>query len=665
MLIPYTRHLGEGLLAAMFALYGLATAFGLAATRLGTDKAMRVISRLRGVVFIAAGIAVIALLLMALAFVTDDFSIAVVGQYSSTELPVFYKLSAVWAGSAGSLLLWSVLMFVLFALWQGNLKAGGVQKGPQTAAPAGNVRYIALAVGIGSAVCLGFAALLLFVARPFAPSLVRLDDGMGLNPLLRNLWMVIHPPLLFVGYSAFLIPFVGVTSCCFAGRENDFVIYRQLRWWLLLAICFLTFGIATGSRWSYIELGWGGYWAWDPVENVSLLPWLIGVAALHCLVGMRHSGRFRFWAIVLSPAPFILCLFATFVTRSGVIQSLHAFGQSVMSWALLVFIGACVLVWAAAVARAGKRIGMTWPIFGAPIMSVEGLLFWANLVLVGVAMIVGVATFWPLIRGIFSGTSSGAVVTREFYDRLTCAAAIVTVLLLGLSTLACVRGRRGFTLFALVPTILSLGTYGLVLKRLDVSILMGLVCSLCVFGFTAVVFRFVIYERLSRGVGGAVSHVGVLVLVAAVGLTTLERSAQTQLAKGARFTLTEYEFAYDSFRHENAGGVTKVGPEITIRHPDFQKTLWPHSSMYPPAENGSEARTTSEVGVHTRLVEDVYLSFDGLTDDNRVVITARIIPFALWLWVAFVVMVAGTALAVIEASRRHEPIEIGLDAAGR
>ncbi len=293
--------------------------------KLKLETAEKVFSWARRAELTAAGLSVVVLILFTAAFLTDDFSIAVVGQYSSAGLPFFYKLSAVWAGSAGSLLLWTVGVLLLFALWLLSSETA-------------DLKFDAAALSIGAGLCCGFSALLIFVAKPFASCPVTIDDGAGLNPLLQNFWMIVHPPLLFVGYSAFLVPFVIVSASVFAGRAVDFASSRQLRRWLLFGICFLSLGIATVARWSYVELGWGGYWAWDPVENASLLPWLLAVAALHSLAGMRVANKFKLWIVVLSPVPFILCLVATFITRSGILASVHSFDQSIMFSALLAFI---------------------------------------------------------------------------------------------------------------------------------------------------------------------------------------------------------------------------------------------------------------------------------------------------------------------------------------
>ena len=299
-------------MAVILLLCCFAAVFAVAAIKTDLARARKVFLWARRLFIFAAGLAVLALVLLTAAFLADDFSVAAAAQYSSMDLPFFYKLSAVWAGSAGSLLLWSVGVFLVFVFW---LFRSGMED------PA----FETTALSIGAGVCAGFSALLVFVARPFAGTGVLIDEGMGLNPLLQNFWMVIHPPLLFIGYSAFLVPFVIAVSCVFAGRMDDTAIYRQLRWWLLFGVCFLGLGIATGARWSYVELGWGGYWAWDPVETSSLVPWIALTAFMHAQVGFQRDGQYKHLLPILGGLTVVFILLATFVTRSGVWSSLHAY----------------------------------------------------------------------------------------------------------------------------------------------------------------------------------------------------------------------------------------------------------------------------------------------------------------------------------------------------
>ncbi len=651
MLISYAKYLGDALLAAVFLIFGFAGAFGFVAARVDRRKAAEILIRTRSLVYIAVALSVVALALLAISFLSDDFSTDVVARYSSINLPLSYKFSAVWAGSDGSLLLWAVGLFILFALW---LKRFGLINA-EISTSVNDLTYKSYAFSVGSIICLGFSALLLFIARPFAASSITLDNGSGLNPQLLNFWMVIHPPLLFVGYSALLIPFVCVLASAFAGNRADRVVLRQLQWWMLFGIFFLSLGIATGSIWSYVELGWGGYWAWDPVENASLLPWLLGVAALHCLVAMRFSDKFEFWAVALAPVPFILCLFATFITRSGVLQSVHAYGQSIMSTALLAFIVVCLVLWGIALIRLGGKTEIVAPQLGAPFMRVIGLLSWANLLFVLLAVVIAMATFWPLLRRLFTGSSSGAMVTRGFYDNVVAGASAIMVFLLGLSKMASLKRKAGYKPCALVSTVIALIVYGLSHKFIGASAIKSLAYSICAFSFIALLLKRVIYERTIRRFGATVAHLGLMLLVVTAGLSANETELQTPLVKSEKARLGQYEFAYESFKHEDEQGITKVGPLITARKGAWHAEMWPHNAIHAASQQGDEPLTTSEVAVHSGLTEDLYISFDGVTEDNKPVVTLKIIPFMLWLWMAFVMISVGFALALVQIKGRQKP----------
>jgi len=450
---------GNALLGAVLVLCGFAAVFSLPVLVSDRHACLKLFFAAKRAMFAAVALCVAVLILLAVAFLTNDFSIAAVAQYSSRSLGFFYKLSALWAGSAGSLLLWSTALFVVFGLCLAKT-AAELHK------------FNAGVLLVGAAICLVFTAILIFVERPFAFSAMKIDDGVGLNPLLQNFWNIIHPPLLFVGYSALLIPFVF--SCVYAlvGKTSQIDIYPVLRRWLLLGLCFLTLGIVTGARWSYLELGWGGYWAWDPVENASLLPWLMVLAALHCRVGIRFSDGFRFWTIVLAPVPFILSLVATFITRSGILASVHAFGESAISYPLLVFISCCFVLWLICVARAAKTcpFGIVKPT--TALLSKTHILAWAVVVFISTAVIIGAATLWPVVAALHQPTA----LTRAFYDKIAAAAGILSAFLIGLAALAGIRKRPGFPLRILACT--TTGVADVCTQQPTVCTLPG-VCNMC------------------------------------------------------------------------------------------------------------------------------------------------------------------------------------------
>jgi len=625
--------LGECLLAVMFLLCGFAAVLGLVSLKLESRTAQKILFAAKGLMFGAAGLSAAALILLTVAFSMDDFSVSAVAQYSAKALPFFYKLSAVWAGSAGSLLLWSAGVFVMFAVW--------LLRGERS-----DIRFDGAALTIAAGVCLGFSALLVLVERPFAGGPAMVDDGAGLNPLLRNFWMVIHPPLLFVGYSAFSIPFAVTCGSVFAGKSADSHLYSQLWRWMLFGVCFLGLGIVTGARWSYVELGWGGYWAWDPVENASLLPWLAAIASLHSLVGIRFANRFKRYSAILAPLPFILCLVATFITRSGILQSVHSFGQNVIFSALLAFIGFCSLLWLVCSIKAVKDTTVGSPPPSASKLDKSEMLFWGNIIFIFTAVVVGIATFWPVIWRLCTGSNFGFTLTRQFYDRVISAAGIILAFLLGLTALADLQKRSHF-----IPKIVACCAAGLLCFALTFKLsgtipLIALACGICGFSFAAILLRLALNLKAKGKIAGAISHLGMLLLVVTAGISSAERVVQAQLAKGEKISLGGYTIVYDSFEHKFYDDITSVGPEIVVRKEGPAKKLWPHNNVYP------DGQSTSEVAVHTALLEDVYVSFDGVGQDGSIVITAKVKPLMLWLWFAAVLIVVGPALAMLKAGKK-------------
>jgi len=623
-----TGCLGAGFSAAVFLLCSFAAVFALLSLALRGQTARIAFLLARAAIFAAVLLSVAALLLLIRAFLTDDFSIALVGQYSSSALPVYYKLSAVWAGSAGSLFLWSVMVLVLFAFWLAKSKAG-------------DIRFNAVALFVGSAVCLGFSALLVFIEKPFEISMRTISDGIGLNPLLQNFWMVIHPPLLFIGYAAFLIPFVIISAIALSGLAAEPSIYSQLRRWLMFAICFLSLGIVTGTRWSYIELGWGGYWSWDPVENASILPWFVAVAALHSLIGTRVADKFRFWTVVLAPVPFILCLVATFITRSGLLQSVHSFGHSIVGVALLVFIASCLLLWLVCIIRFKKGFFAGPPGISGFHLNEQEILSWGSLILVLTAVVIGIATFWPVIWQAVAGSSIAP--PRLFYDRLISASGIILSLLIGLGSLAALPKRGNFVIKLLSCCVAGLICSGFAFNLGGRHFIMSLACGIAAFSFVAVLIGLWFNLRSSGKISGNIAHLGLLILVVAAGFSSSEKMVQASLAEGDEIIIGGCTVTYNSFENKTMAGINELGPEVTVKNEGFTKKLWPHNSLYP---DGSSA---SEVAVYTGLLKDIYISFDGVGQNEQVIITVKEKPMMFWLWLGAAVVIVGSALDFLVA----------------
>src|SRR5947207_9745883 len=368
----------------------------------------------RHAIYALAGLLVTAFVILEAAYLRNDFSFSLVAQNSSTDTPTFYKFTAVWSSQAGSLLLWVTLLSLF------SSAVLRVTRNEQREV----VPYATAVLGV---IASFFLVLTVFYASPFDTLAHPPSEGNGLNPLLRHPAMMFHPPMLYTGYVGFSIPFAFAVGALITRRTGmDWI--RSTRRFALIAWTFLGFGIMLGALWSFAELGWGGYWGWDAVENASLMPWLVGTAYLHSIQVEEKRGMLRVWNVSLVMASFVLALLGTFLVRSGILDSIHAFGASTLGKPFLGFIafvaiGSVVLV----VSRLDhlKSEGRLESAF-----SREGAFLLNNLVLVALAFVIWWGTFFPLISEAFTGNKSS--VGPPWFDRYTVPLALMLVLLAGI-----------------------------------------------------------------------------------------------------------------------------------------------------------------------------------------------------------------------------------------
>ena len=405
--------LGRACLILAFAISLYAVGAGLAGWRL---QRRDLATSARRAVYALAGVLTIAMAILEAAFARSDFSFDTVAAHSSLTTPTFYKLAAVWSSQEGSLLLWVWLL----ALWS-SLALLLTRRRMRDVTP------IATSVMAGFAAF--FAGLLVFAASPFHTSAVAPADGAGLNPLLRHPSMMIHPPMLYSGYTLFTVPFAFAVGALVAGRIDTEWITATRRF-ALAAWLFLGIGIVLGARWSYAELGWGGYWAWDPVENASLLPWLTGTAFIHSIMIQEKRGMLKVWNVSLVLATGILAILGTFLVRSGILDSIHAFGASTLGVpfvALIVGLLALAIglvTWRSRLLRSEHRIDS--------LLSREAAFLFNNLLFVGLAFVVFFGTFFPLITEALGNRRN---LGPPWFDRITVPLAIGLVGLAGIAPL--------------------------------------------------------------------------------------------------------------------------------------------------------------------------------------------------------------------------------------
>ncbi len=426
-------------------------AFGIGASIYGARAGRRDwVAAGRRSVYALALLASAAFVVLEVAFLSSDFHYRVVATHSSTTTPFFYRFAAAWSSQEGSLLLWVWLL----SMWS-SLVLFLVRRRMRDVAPYAT----AVLLGFGAF----FAGLLAFAASPFGVVAVAPTEGTGLNPLLRHPSMMIHPPMLYSGYTLWAVPFAFAIGALIV-RRVDAEWIRATRRFALAAWFFLGIGILLGARWSYSELGWGGYWAWDPVENASLLPWLTGTAFLHSIMVQEKRGMLKVWNASLILLTGTLAILGTFLVRSGILDSIHAFGASTLGVPFVTLIAAMIV--GSLVLVVTRRDTLRTEHRLDSLLSRESVFLGNNLVLVGLAFVVFWGTFFPLISEAITGTK--AAVGPPWFDQYTVPLALVLVLLSGVGPVIAWRratwanARRAFLWpgVALAVTVAGLLSFG-------------------------------------------------------------------------------------------------------------------------------------------------------------------------------------------------------------
>jgi len=601
-----------------------AFAYGAAAGIYGGLKAdRRWVDSARRSVYAAAVLLMVCVITLEAAFLRSDFSLALVADHSSTTTPTLYKMTALWGSQGGSLLLWA---FVLSIASSGVLFA--TRHKHREVVPWAT----AVLCGLG----LFFCGLMLLAggANPFERMSPVPQEGLGLNPLLRHPAMAIHPPMLYSGYVLFSIPFAFAIGALVA-RRLDASWIRSTRRFALLAWIFLSVGILLGAGWSYVELGWGGYWGWDPVENASLMPWLVGTAFLHSIMVQERRGMLKVWNVSLICATFALALLGTFLVRSGILQSIHAFGESTVGTPLLVLI-AVVLAGSTALIvsrlpylRAEKRV--------ESMASREAVFLVNNVLLVGLAVIVFWGTFFPLISEAITGQRS--TLAAPWFDRYVTPLAILLVLFTGIGPLLAWRkisAGRALRLFGPPTAFAGVVLVALLLFTDSASEPGALIMFTCAaFAVAGLVVEFArgasaqraltggawpaslgrVVVRNRRRYGGYIVHTGIiLAFVSIAASSSFQDTDDVRMLPGDSTTVGDYELTYvrpTAFRDLEEQRLT-FGSVVEVRQDgEVVETLTPSRNYYSSSSAGTvrsffEGEATSEVGRSGGAAEDFW-----------------------------------------------------------
>lgn len=581
----------------------------------------------RRAIYALAGLMAVAFVVLEAAYARSDFSFSLVANNSSEATPAFYKLTALWSSQAGSLLLWVSVLAVFSALVLRSTRNEHQQIAPWANAVLGGVAAFFLGL-----------MLLIGEANPFLASSPVPLDGQGLNPLLRHPSMMFHPPMLYAGYVGFSIPFAYAVGALIT-RRVDAGWIRSTRHFTLLAWTFLSIGVMLGARWSYSELGWGGYWAWDPVENASLMPWLVGTAFLHSVMVQEKRGMLRVWNISLIIATFSLALLGTFLVRSGILDSIHAFGASSLGTPFLIFILAVLAGSVALVIsrldslRSERRIDS--------LLSREAMFMLNNFLLVALATTVFWGTFFPLISEAVTGDK--ASVGPPWFNSYITPIAIGLVLVAGIGPLVPWRRMSPSRLPRLlaVPVLIALSVLVLALALGSGDNLSAtLTFTFGTFSIAVVMSELVRALRARRAAaggslpgvlgrmiganrrryGGYTVHVGIAVIFFGIaGSSAFDKVQERKLAVGESISVGDYKLTYDNPTAVLSEEKQTFGASLSVtRNGKPYTTLRPSRNYYPASsisEQGPIARyfegeATSEVAMRAGVQHDLWTAIE-------------------------------------------------------
>lgn len=590
---------------------------GMALMRLWRGRSDQLSFLGHGNIVISACLALASALLLHALF-WEDYRLDYVASYTDSFLPVFYRLTAFWAGQPGSMLFWGLVCALCGSLFA----ATGARhlRSPQTILWFWAFFYANMAF---------FCLVLTCWSNPFIMTRTVPADGSGLNPLLQNPGMILHPPLLFIGYAGFTVPACLALAQLLSPDRDDPPWHQLTRPYILLSWVFLTAGIALGAWWAYMELGWGGYWGWDPVENASLVPWLIATAGMHTIALTNNSGKLPRMSAALIALSVVGAFFATYLTRSGVIQSVHAFGDGGVGTPLLVFVAASffIVLYAAIFFPAPEK-----PL--SSLLSREGAIVFTAWIFLALAIIIILATTWPVLTALAGAVSRG--LDASFYNRVCLPPAALLLLLLCVCgfigwTNGLARHRAGIKLcivggiFLASAAVIWFTGYEKPLPLVSASAAFAIM--------TAVILKAIQpgFWKDKRLVSAAGAHLGIAVIafgVAFSGAYTVEKDMV--FSKGQKESFGPYTVALQDVGDGAGHGYDYLRATLTISRGNVEVgTVAPERRIY----QKFGAMQFSEVDVITSLKEDIYASLLGMDAEYRVLVKMSLEPMVNWIWI--------------------------------
>ncbi len=599
------------------------------------------------------------------ALLTRDFNVEYVASYSSSTLPIQYTIAAFWGGQKGSLLFWTLILCLFSAVvhFQNRTK---------------NQELMPYVTATLMTITLFFIGLLCFITPPFERLAFIPSEGSDLNPLLQNYWMTIHPPALYLGFISASVPFAFAMAALATGKLGD-VWIRTTRRWALTSWFFLSLGNLLGGRWAYEVLGWGGYWAWDPVENAAIMPWFTSTAYLHSVMIQEKKDMLKVWNMVLVILTFALTIFGTFLTRSGVISSVHSFTQSGLGPYFLTFLSLVLIVSIGLLLYRLPELKSTNELDS--MLSREAAFLFNNLMLVGLAF----ATFWGTIFPILSEWVRGVKITvgPPFFNKVNGPLGVMLLFLTGIGPIIAWRRaswsslKRQFT----VPLLTGLAT-GLVLFLLGYRDYYALVIfSLVGFVLASIFIEFyrgtrarqeMLHEsppeafgrlvgKNPRRYGGYIVHIGIVFIFFGVAGAFFTIEKQITVSADEVFDVGRYTLHYTGMReHDDAHISSQIATVQVLVDGRQIDTMHPEKRFYK-----KQNQPTTEVDIRATLVEDLYLVF-GAYDAASGLATFQVFinPLVSWIWIGGITLILGTCVIMVPNLAERQAFALARSAAG-
>jgi cytochrome c-type biogenesis protein CcmF len=586
------------------------------------------------------------------ALLADNFQLKYVASTSNRALPIFYKITSLWAGMEGSLLFWAWLLAAFSFVCIVSYRRQQTLLMPYVTA-------------VLMAVATFFISMIVFVTNPFELLAQPPADGRGLNPLLQHWAMVIHPPILYLGYVGFTVPFAFAIAALLSGQVgNEWL--KITRRWTIVPWFFLGVGMMLGGKWAYMELGWGGYWAWDPVENAAMMPWLCGTAFLHSVMIQEKKNMLRVWNVVLIILSFTLCIFGTFLTRSGVISSVHSFTQSSLGPLFLGFVG---LIATFSFTLLGLRLHiLKSDVRMDSVVSRESAFLLNNVAFLGACFAVFWGTLFPVISEAVRGTK--ITVGAPWFNTVVVPISLLLLLLTGIGPLVAWRKSSVEHLkkMFMMPTLGALATLLIMLVAGMRHLYALMSFALCVFvtitiatefhrgaiarghtngeSYPAALWRLLMKNK--RRYGGYVVHFGMVLIFLGVTGQAFTEEAEKQLKPGESLKIRNYEMVYqDTKRAQDANKMVIESTVAVKRDGKMLDTIFPQKHFYVVQQ-----QWTTEVALFSNLREDLYVVLgEHQQETNAATFHVYLNPLVSWVWIGGMVLTIGTLITLLPDPR--------------